>query len=488
MQMSGWFGRENLSEDERRHALAHELGVPFVDLAQGDIVLEALVIIPEPIAREHNVLAYRTRERDLEVALLNLADLEHLRFLQGTYRVLPRLTTRESMTRGLIRYQRHLRDLFGKGLERHDSPTLLDTLVRHALHSSATDVHVQCGAEGTLVRYRINGLLKNAMTLPAAAGQNVTARLRELAHIPAGTLPREGRFRVDLGAGEDIAVRVHSVPTVGGEKLLLSLSRESLKRGYTLEGLGLHGEGLEAVHRALLKRRGLLSVVGGAGSGKTTFLYTLLDLLNTPEHSVSTVEASVGHTLPRIAQTELASTGLSTAAAVRAALRSDCDVLMVDAPIDSDTAPILKAAAERGVLVLAATESADILPEASLAVEVGLVRKLSLKQFPERHKLTRAQGDAIEESADFARVLATLKEEGRVEKSVAWKDIQFSKPVGSSEHPDGYHGWLGIQGVTENGKHVGLTLAEDALFKAATGQTSIEEVKTCLPAGRKRYK
>lgn len=476
----GWFKHEGMDDDARRHALAHELGIPFVQLGRDDILLDALVLIPEPLAREHNLLAYKMGDHLLEVALLDMADLEHLDFLRSNYRVLPRLTTRESLTRGLIRYQQHLRDTFGRALEKTDSPNLLDTLLKHAVHSRATDLHLQNDAGGLLVRYRINGFLKNAMTLPPAAGKNVISKLRTLAKVPAGALPHEGRLRVDLGSGEDLSVRVSSVPIVTGEKLVLHLSRERARRGYTLETLGLHGESLEAVYKMLLHRRGLLVVAGAPGSGKTTLLYTMLDLLNTPEHSLASIETVVGSSLPRVAQTEISSAGITPAAALRAALKADSDVVMLDADIDRETATVAMEAAKRGVLIIASAVNPEVFPGADMVIRTSLVRKLAGNQFSSPYKLTRAQSEDFEGAANFASVLAALKGEGRVIKDTAWKDIQFYKPVGSTEHPDGYHEFLGVQEVTGKDAPLGLNLVEDALFKAAQGQTSLEEVKKLL--------
>ena len=487
----GWLGRESLSDDERRHALSHELGVPFVKLERGDVSIEALVIIPEPLSREHNVVAYRfDGSHGLEVALLDLAELEHLEFLRSRYKLLPRLTTRASLTAGLIRYQHHLRDLYGKKLEDPAAPGLLDTLLRHALHAQASDIHLQSDSEGFLVRYRVNGSLKNAMTLPRAAGENVIAKLRTLANLPKGSLPRESRLRVDLGHGEDLSVQVASVPLVNGEKLVLRIARER-SRGFTLESLGFHGEVLERMHRCLLKRRGLLLVGGSSGAGKFTTAYTMLDLLNAPEVSIATVETEVKHVLPRVAQTEVGE--LSMAAALRATLKTDPDVVMVGRIADRETALLAMEAANRGVFVIGLVEAAGaqeaveayknfgvdparLASALSLAVGVGVVRKLGRSQIPERHKLSRAQGDALEARANFGAVLAALKEEGKVAKDTPWKDVPFARAVKSTEQPDGYQGLLGVQEVLAPEGRVGLTIVEDGIFKAAQGLTDIEEV------------
>lgn len=476
----GWFKNENMGDDERRHALAHELGVPFVQIGRDDLSVDALVLIPEPLAREHNLLAYRLDEGSLEIALLDLSDLAHAEFLRSQYRLLPRLTTRESLTRGLIRYQQHLRDVYGRKLEQTDSPTLLDTLLRHALHSRATDMHLQSEQGGLLVRYRVNGSLKNAMTLPPAAGANVIAKLRSLAGVPGGTLPHEGSLRVDLGSGEDLSVRVSSVPTVQGEKLVLHLVREKARRGHTLESLGLHGEALEAVHKRLLARRGLVVVSGPAQSGKSTLLYTLLDVLNVPEISVATVEHDVEYRLPRVAQTDITATGVTSAAALRAALKQDCDVVMISNAQDAEVVRVAEAAAKRGVLVLAATEKPELFASPDLSIRTAVLRRLGGKQMADTYKATRALSEELEASAHLSTVLSALKEEGKLSKDIPWKDVQFTRPTPSTEHPDGYQGYIGIQEVAEAGEVVGLRLAEDAIFKAALGLTSIEEVKKVL--------
>ena len=476
----GWFKKESQSDDERRHALAHELGLPFVQLDRDSISLEAMVLVPEPLAREHNIVAYHLADGSLQVALLDIDQLVELEFLRSRYRLRPRLTSRESMMRGLLHYQRHLCDTYGEALEHTESPNLLDSLLRHALHSQASDLHLQNTSDGLMVRYRINGSLKEAMTLPPAAGKNVITKLRTLANVPSGTLPREGSLRVDLGNGGDLAVRVSSVPIVQGEKLVLHLVREKERRGHTLESLGFHGEALEAVHKKLLKRRGLIVVSGAEDSGKSTILYTLLDLLNAPEVSIATVEHEVEYTLPRVAQTDVGASGVGAAAALRAALKQDCDVVMISRVADAEVARIAVAAAQRGVLVLVSTEDTNLFPAADLLIQTAVLRRLGGKQIADKRKLTRAQADGLEESADFARVLSALKEEGKVQKDAQWKDMQFNRPVPSSEHTDGYSGLVGIQEVAQEGRLIGLNLIEDAVFKAAQGLTSIEEVKKLI--------
>lgn len=481
MERSFWLTSSAQTDDERRHALAHELGVPFVRLEPREITLEAMLIIPEPLAREHNAVAYALRGHELEVALLDLAQLEQLHFLESRYRLLPRLTTRAGMVQALLHYQKHLRNTYGQALEQGDAAHLLETLLKHALMSGASDIHLDQHERGLSVRYRIRGSLKEALALSPLAASNLFNTLRTI--VGPGSMPRERALRVDLGSGEDVGVRVSALPTLQGERMVLHLVREKARRGWTLATLGLHGGALERVHDFLNRRRGLLVVEGAEGAGKTTMLYTMLDLLNTPELSLASVEERVAQVLPRAAQVEVGG-GVSAAAALRGVLKGDPDVVMVDPLQGGEATKVAEAAAGRGVLVLAGSEEAKEergLPAgrqgAILAIRVATLKKLCDKKFLDKKKLTRQEGDALERAgADFAKVLAALKAEEKVSKEQAWKDMQFARAAGCSECNMGYTGMLGVQEVVEKGETVDLNLIEDALFKAAQGLTSIEEV------------
>jgi type II secretory ATPase GspE/PulE/Tfp pilus assembly ATPase PilB-like protein len=141
---------------------------------------------------------------------------------------------------------------------------------------------------------------------------------------------------------------------------------------------------------------------------------------------------------------------------------------------DQESASLAIAAAARGVFVLAGTAHEELVPEPAALVRVALVRQLATNQFANTKVLSRAESDALQSAADFARVYEALKEEGSIEQSALWKDVAFAHPTPSTEHPDGYHGYLGVQEVVAPGYET-LNIVEDALFKAAQGQTSVEE-------------
>lgn len=436
-----------LSGDELRHAQAHAMGIPFVTLDPHDISLEAMLLIPEPLARTHNMFAYKTSDGTVEVAVLDLGSLAHAKgAIAG--RVLPRLTSAESMRKALMHYQKHLREKFGAMLA--SGQHVAESLIKHAIYSRAGGVHIEPSQLGILVRYQIGHALHEALTLPEQTGKQLVAQLKAMAKLLPVARAQEGKFKVEH-EGERVNVRVHTLPTTLGERVHVRLAHERHgAQGYTLESLGLHGEALEAIEHALYKRRGL---VVAAGQGKSTFIHTLADLLRAPHLVV--VQAH-------------------NTAEARAALRHDPDVLVLDDVRDEATANLARTAADRGIFVVAGAPNADIAGD--LYVRLAVLRKLCTKAFNHQAKLSRAESAALEPYADFVKVLNALKEEHIVEQSVAWKDVQFARATPCSECKGGYQGHIGLQDVVERGAGVGLTIVEDGLFKAAQGLTSLEEV------------
>jgi type IV pilus assembly protein PilB len=301
------------------------------------------------------------------------------------------------------------------------------------------------------VRYQVGHGLEEAMRLPEQAGKHLVSQLKTLAQILPVARAQEGKFKVEKD-GEVVNVRVHSLPTQDGEHIHMRLARETHgAKGYTLESLGFHGEALERVEKTLHTRRG---VIAALGYGKTTMIRTLEDMVRAPH--IVTIEAY--------------------AATLRAALKHDPDVLVIDDIADVQTATLVGAAGERGVLVLAA-EAGEIVPtENGIRVQQSLVRRLCTKSFADMKALSRAQQDALAPYVNFVKILTALKDEGVIDKSVAWKDVGFAHATACSECKGGYQGRIGLQEVSDPQGFIGLNIVEDGLFKAAQGLTSVEEV------------
>jgi len=526
-----------LGEDELRRMQAHILGIPFISLAGMKIDFEVLSLIPEPIARKHNVIAYKKTADALEVAMLYTGDLEPLNFIKKKIglKILPRLTDMASLKSALLQYQKSLKEEFGNiiqgaSLSIEDNPSLdtaglkkladdlpvikvVDTLLRHAIVQGASDIHIEPLEEMLLVRYRIDGILHDAMELPKNIAAGVTARIKVLANLKLDEkrLPQDGRFKMEADK-ERVSLRVSVMPTYFGEKTVMRLLREG-GGGFTLESLGFHGAALERIHAASKQSTGMILMTGPTGSGKTTTLYTILDILNTPDVNIATIEDPIEYQMPRVNQTQVRSDiGFTFASGLRSLVRQDPDIIMVGEIRDIETASLAINAALTGHLVLstlhtnsaAATiprlmdmEAEAFLLVSTLRVIVGqrLVRRLASDRT--EYTLSEEEIAQLKSAVDIDRVLAVLKEEKLIPKEATIKEIPFFKPKENGVSPDGYSGRIGIHEVLPvtheirelilkrvsaddielQAKREGmLTMVEDGIFKAATGVTTIEEV------------
>jgi len=330
-------------------------------------------------------------------------------------------------------------------------------------------------------------------------------------------LPQDGRFKIEKD-GYKISFRVSLLPVFAGEKIVMRLLDESSK-GLTLEKMGLIGDALEIVHRGIKRPNGMILVTGPTGSGKTTTLYTAMDILNTPNVNISTVEDPVEYRMMRVNQTQInPKIGMTFASALRALLRQDPDIIMVGEIRDGETMQIAIEAAMTGHLVLSTlhTNSAaatlprllDMGAEAFLIastvnVIIGqrLVRKLC-NECKTTYTLSEKEVKALNDVFDMDKILAMLKTapemKGIVNEKSTWKNINFYKPKGCDQcSNEGYHGRLGIYEVLEMNEEMGKLItanassdvleekarangmrimAEDGFIKAVQGITSIEEV------------
>jgi len=385
--------------------------------------------------------------------------------------------------------------------------------LKHAILQGSSDIHIEPMEEEVLVRYRIDGILNDAMKLPKIAAGSLVARLKVLSNLKLDQkrLPQDGRFKMEMD-GQKVAFRVSMLPVFFGEKVVMRLLREN-RSGFSLEGIGFHGSTLDRIHRATRATTGIILVTGPTGSGKSTSLYTILDLLNTPEVNISTIEDPIEYQMARVNQSQVKpEIGFTFAAGLRSLMRQDPDVIMVGEIRDQETASLAINAALTGHLVLATihTNSAagtiarlidmgaeSFLMVSTLRVAIGqrLVRKLADDKLP--YNLTKAERDELGEKVNLNLVLKTLRDEGIVKEDATWNDITFFHPKEKGDTEDGYKGRMGIHEVLEMSptikdmvmsdktgdqiqeqaqKEGMLTMIEDGIFKAAQGLTSIEEV------------
>jgi len=527
-----------ISDDDLKRVQAYLVGIPFIDISAQKIPFDILSIIPEPIARNRNIVAYNKEDNRLEVAMLDTDDLSALDFIKKKtgLTIQPRLTSTNSIKKALVQYQKSLKADFGDLIKKdtsamktlkegeeneknlmevaQDLPVvrIVDTLLKHAILQNASDIHIEPQENDLLIRYRVDGMLHEAMNLPKASGLSITARIKVLASlkIDEKRLPQDGRFKIDLD-GEKVAFRVSILPTYYGEKTVMRILREG-GGGYTLESLGFHGEGLEKIYEATKQSTGLILTTGPTGSGKSTTLYTLLDILNTPDVNISTIEDPVEYQMKRINQTQVKpEIGFSFSEGLRSLVRQDPDIIMVGEIRDGETAGLAINAALTGHLVLSTlhTNSAagtiprlmDMGAESFLLVSTlrviiaqRLVRKLGKNK--EKYFLSAAGLKNLAKSVDLDKVLKVLKDEKIVDPSVTWEKIPFYKAV-EKDGDDGFSGRIGIHEILKSSqvlqemiiagktseeieaqarKEGMMTMLEDGIYKAVKGVTTIEEV------------
>lgn len=536
-------GQGAISGDALRRIKAYVLGIPFVNLKDRKIPLDVLSLIPEPIARTHSIVAFRKTEGELEVAMLDTEDLPSIDSVRKKtgLKILARLTDEESLKHVLLQYQKSLKEEFGdlitteagrinlikdnalgddvsgEDLKKmaEDLPIvrIVDTLLRHAIIQKASDIHIEPMEHEVLVRYRIDGVLHDAMTLPRTAAAGITARIKVLANLKLDEkrLPQDGRFKMETEA-DQVSFRVSMLPTYFGEKVVMRLLRET-GEGFTLDVLGFHGETMEHIHRATKQTTGIILISGPTGSGKTTTLYTILDILNTPDVNISTIEDPIEYQMKRVNQTQVnPAIGFTFANGLRSLVRQDPDIIMVGEIRDGETAALAINAALTGHLVLSTihtNSAAGAIPRlidmgvepfllvSTLRVIVGqrLVRKLC--DGKEQMLLDTEERAKVASEDKFESALKSLIDEKLVKTGTKIDELPFYQPKPSAECEDGYSGRIGIHEILnvspairdiilhtavtdkieEQARKEGmLTMLEDGLYKAARGTTSIEEV------------
>jgi type IV pilus assembly protein PilB len=529
-----------ISEGELIKLEAYILGIPFVNLENEVIPYDVLKIIPEPVARKHDIVAFRKTGENLEVAMLDPRDLRTIEFIKkkSNLKILARLTTVQSIKNILKQYQKTLKVEFGEIIDKEAGKMslvkeksvekevelkkaakklpiirIVNTLIKHAILQRASDVHIEPTEREVIVRYRIDGILRDAMVLPKNVSSGIVARIKVLSKLKLDEhrLPQDGRFKI-RDKEYKYSIRVSVLPIFNGEKIVMRLLSET-SNALTLEELGLKGEALEKTQDALKKPVGMILVTGPTGSGKTTTLYSIMEILNTPQVNISTVEDPVEYRMPRINQTQINSKiGLTFANGLRSLVRQDPDIIMVGEIRDKETANLAINAALTGHLVLSSLHTISASGTIPRLIDMGaepflisstlqvilaqrLVRRLCSEK--EKYFLDKNDLENISKYCDLNRLLDILKEEKIIKPKDTFRDIAFFRPKPSKECPKGYKGRIGIlevlrvtetikglivkrataSEITNQARREGMqTMIEDGLIKAVQGITSIEEV------------
>lgn len=374
-----------IKEESLGQLMAEHYQVPFISLRNRIIPLEILELVPENLARSYRIIPFAKTEKELHLAMEDPEDFEAVEFVkrQTGLKVKPFLTTPEVITKNLSQYKKNIRKEFKKiiaenirktkGLERKadskdlvkvasDVPVIkvLDTLLQYAAAERASDLHIELLADDLVIRFRIDGILHDIITLPKQVHPALIARIKILANlkIDEHRVPQDGRFKFQID--EDyLSLRVSVLPAFYGENAVLRLLFESA-RPLSLEELGVSRKNLEVLRRCIQKPHGMILVTGPTGCGKTTTLYSVLNILNSAEVKICTIEDPIEYGIKRLTQIQVNPvTGLLFSVGLRSLVRHDPDIIMVGEIRDQETVEMAIHSALTGHLVLSTLHTND---------------------------------------------------------------------------------------------------------------------------------
>ncbi|MCU0679041.1 MAG: Flp pilus assembly complex ATPase component TadA [Planctomycetes bacterium] len=508
--------------------------LPFIELKNQTIRKDVLFSIPEPIASTHGLAAFDASDKEIKIAMTDPNDIEILEFIKKKTGLTPKvhITSPDNIKEILKQYHKSLKAEFdyltGDKLKADDSKDLkklaedlpvvriVDTLLEYSIIEGASDIHIEPEEKDVLARYRIDGILHNVMVLPKTVQSGIVARIKILANLKVDEhrLPQDGRFKI-ANDEHKVSFRVSIIPTFDGEKVVLRLLNEKAQV-LTLEQLGLQTRPLETLKHNVDKPHGIILVTGPTGSGKTTTLYTVLNILNTPEVNISTIEDPIEYRMPHVNQSQVnAKIGFTFASGLRAFLRQDPDIIMVGEIRDQETAEIAIHAAMTGHLVLSTIHTNDAattmprlakmgVPSFLIATTVNVIiaQRLVRKICPDCIQSYNMSSETIkdlEKQIDMENILITLeKERAIINAKKGLASLLFYRGKGCKRcNNTGYKGRIGIYEILENNEIIAdlilknasamdinrqavadgmLTMIQDGFIKCKNGITTIEEI------------
>lgn len=549
-----------ISEKDLTKLYAEEIDVPYVDINPQDIKKEVLKLIPERVAKQYSVVLYGVEKDGTKLlAMDDPDDIQAVNFLKKQLgnEIKISISTKQAILSALDQYKGNISSELTKVIApeeeveeeaeevsaedvAEDSPIAqtVNLLIEYAVKAGASDVHIEPREDHVLVRYRVDGILKEANKLPKKVMSALVSRIKILSNlkIDERRAPQDGRFKI-VTNGQIFALRVSTLPIVDGEKVVMRILNESSKAS-TLEDLGYWGHSLDIINKAIVQPHGMILVTGPTGSGKSTSLFSVLSLLNNPKVNISTVEDPVEYRIPGTNQTQVNPVaGMTFVNGLRALLRQDPNIIMVGEIRDGETAGLAVQAALTGHLVfstLHTNNAATCLPRlldmgieafliaSTVRAVVGqrLVRKLCQNcresVEPDAATLKRInESFNINDSATFKNIHAlevSAQEAGigvsSTDKKSASNDLSTSESKitrlwkahdGGCENcgQTGYKGRMGIYEVLGNSEEVQklivgnatseviqgqavkegmVTMQLDGFIKALRGLTSIEEI------------
>lgn len=375
-----------VSEDKIAETKAKILGVPFIALESASFSPQALGFVSQAVVQRFNLIPfmYDDRTKTLSIAMANPVDLDAISFVrQKTALNIKAFAATPSSVKQAIdmQYRQELVGQVGEALKETEElkktktvdstqiaqiikeapiAKIVATILEYAVKSRASDVHIEPQEERVRVRYRIDGILYDRLSLPKTVQESVISRIKILSEmkIDEHRTPQDGRFNFKV-EDKEVDLRISVLPAAHGEKVVMRLLRKS--GGIpTLEDLGLMGTALRNLETNMLRPHGIIIVCGPTGSGKTTTLYSVLNKLNSPKVNIMTLEDPVEYEMPGINQVQInQAVGLTFATGLRSFLRQDPNVILVGEIRDKETTDLAIQAALTGHLVFSTLHTSN---------------------------------------------------------------------------------------------------------------------------------
>ncbi len=531
-----------VEEEKLTQIAAAFYDVEYVDLKKlGELKKEVLLLVPEPIARRHKTIAFAREGNKLNLAMSDPSDLQTRDAIKKKtdLQVIPFLISKSSLDYGLKQYHTSLEAEFAKIVSKQEQTDdsdqattvadklkemaeeipvvrVVDTLLEYAIFEKASDIHIEPQEKQLTVRYRIDGVLHDVMTLPKVIQPALIARIKVVSNlkIDEHRLPQDGRFKVQKD-NYNISFRVSTIPVFDGEKVVMRLLDESAK-AMTLEELGFIHRNYEYILRNVKKPHGALLVTGPTGSGKSTTLYSVLTMLNTKSVNISTIEDPIEYHLEGINQMQVnPKIGLTFAMGLRALLRQDPNVIMIGEIRDSETAEEAVHAALTGHIVLSTIHTNNASGALPRLLDIGvepyliastvnavvgqrLTRRIC-QDCKEEYKITPEYEVDLRKDYNIDALLKIMRDEKFCDANVkSLTELTFFRGKGCNKcGHSGYKGRRGIYEVMEVTPAIQdlimkqaptnqiqekaieegmIMMWQDGFIKCTQGNTTIEEV------------
>lgn len=501
--------------------MADFLNLPFVILAKTFIPDEVFRLIPARIARQYHVIPFARDQNGLKVAMANPGDtvIQTMLAKKTGQRIIPYLATERDIANTIRIYRQDLQSVFADLLRKevgqiqgrsaavgaNDAPVIkiVDMLIEYAYQDRASDMHIEIGENSCLVRFRIDGVLHDILTLPKNLHDRIVTRIKVLSRLRTDEhlAPQDGKMRVKLEE-EHLDIRVSIIPVVEGEKVVLRLL-SSKSRKFSLAELGMNETALQKVQAAINKSYGMILATGPTGSGKTSTIYALLKILNTREKNITTIEDPVEYRIRGVNQIQVnPKTNLTFAHGLRSILRQDPNIIFVGEVRDNDTANIAVNAALTGHLVfstLHTNNAATTLPRLidmevepflvastiNIIIAQRLVRKIcemcnvsfTVTRQDLLHKIPESIGQKLFGEKNEMRIYQgkgckICHHSGYLGRIAIFEILEISRPIRKLISEQSDSDVIEKSAIAEGMK----TMLDDGLEKVSQGLTTLEEV------------